>query len=255
MFPFRYLSPPSFPAHPSTRDLQFRFEDYAESFFLTQKRGKIFKRQIPVDEMLQFSPDQLPGPLLNLPTKQLKKEALQASRCVSARAVWGPCVGVVCASRVWGLCASRVWVSLHRRQSVNTRFSFCRPPPDPTSPLSCWAQNFKLVQMYMGDQSSSKDPLDIASGIIRNGALLLLFGGCSGVAVAVWLLPASFNHRVHDSGAMISLKIIGSGVHPLHVVARAPARTYTHSHTLFTRHHTAPQTAHLSRHHSPGVAG
>mmetsp|Transcript_3842 Transcript_3842/g.4770 ORF Transcript_3842/g.4770 Transcript_3842/m.4770 type:complete len:160 (+) Transcript_3842:44-523(+) len=59
----------------------FQLVHYAEEFFETHKRG-IFRRQVPVKEMLCFSKEIIPNSLTRLPSEASAKEAVKNFKAI-----------------------------------------------------------------------------------------------------------------------------------------------------------------------------
>eukprot|EP00158_Paraphelidium_tribonemae_P003193 Partr_v1_DN25949_c0_g1_i3_m68372 putative Rho GTPase activating protein 39 len=59
---------------------QFKIEGFAQQFFSTHKRG-IFRKRVPIDQMLVFTKDAIPSPLMNV-NKDLHKEAIKCFKGV-----------------------------------------------------------------------------------------------------------------------------------------------------------------------------
>ncbi|KAI0782113.1 Rho GTPase activation protein, partial [Abortiporus biennis] len=61
---------------------QFSETQFARQYFSTHKTGFIFRRTVPVSQMMTWQKTPLSGPLLNLTNKQLHKEALRTFKAI-----------------------------------------------------------------------------------------------------------------------------------------------------------------------------
>ena len=62
--------------------LQFSESQFARQYFSTHRTGFIFKRKVPVSQMMTWQKAPLSAPLLQLMNKHLHKEAVKAFRSI-----------------------------------------------------------------------------------------------------------------------------------------------------------------------------
>lgn len=68
-------STPKMPTELKNDISQFKIDGYALKYFTTQRRG-LFRRKVPIEKMLEYQKDAIPGPLLNL-SPALHKDAVK----------------------------------------------------------------------------------------------------------------------------------------------------------------------------------
>ncbi|KAI9316473.1 hypothetical protein BX666DRAFT_1951155 [Dichotomocladium elegans] len=72
---------PALPLNLQNEITQFAIDGFAQKYFAKHKRGIIFKRQVPIYEMLQWTKDSLKQPLIML-NKDLYKDALKCFKII-----------------------------------------------------------------------------------------------------------------------------------------------------------------------------
>ncbi|KAI9493892.1 hypothetical protein BDB00DRAFT_821151 [Zychaea mexicana] len=74
---------PALPTNLKQEINQFAIDGFAKKYFATHKRGLIFRRRVPMNEMLQWTKDSIKQPLIML-NKDLYKDALKCFKLVQA---------------------------------------------------------------------------------------------------------------------------------------------------------------------------
>lgn len=72
---------PILPTNLQQEITQFAIDGFAQKYFAKHKRGIIFKRQVPMEEMLRWTKDSLKQPLIML-NKDLYKDALKCFKLI-----------------------------------------------------------------------------------------------------------------------------------------------------------------------------
>jgi hypothetical protein len=78
--PFEVDSPKSLPAQLKNEIGQFQIDGFAKKFFSTHKKG-LFRRKVPMEELLQWTSESISQPLLTV-SKEQKKEVLKIFKTI-----------------------------------------------------------------------------------------------------------------------------------------------------------------------------